>query len=130
MQLAEHFGRRGVLVLISDLYDDPDTIVRALGPLRFRGNDLIVFHVLDPAELAFSFDDATTFEDLETGEQLPVVPEKLADRYRALVQEHIAQLTAKCAELRVDYALFDTSRPLDHALVSYLSARERMTRVR
>jgi hypothetical protein len=70
------------------------------------------------------------FEDLETGEQLPIVPEALGDQYRALMRNHIEQLTAKCAEQRIDYALFQTSMPLDHALVSYLSARERLTRVR
>jgi len=74
-KLAEHFGRRGVIVLISDLYEDPEAIVDAVSPLRFRGNDLIVFHVLDPTELEFGFSDAQPFEDLESGEQMPVVPE-------------------------------------------------------
>jgi hypothetical protein len=64
-----------VLVVISDLYDDPDAIVAAVQPLRFRGNDIIVFHVLDPTELEFGFSDAQPFEDLESGEQMPVVPE-------------------------------------------------------
>ena len=56
--MAEHFGRRGLLVLISDLYEDPEAVLEAVAPLRFRGNDIIVFHVLDPAEIEFSFDDA------------------------------------------------------------------------
>ena len=64
-KLAEHFGRRGVIVLISDLYEDPEAIVDAVSPLRFRGNDLIVFHVLDPTELEFGFSDAQPFEDLD-----------------------------------------------------------------
>jgi uncharacterized protein (DUF58 family) len=128
--MAEHFGRRGILALISDLYEDPERVIDALKPLRFRGNDLIVFHVLDPAEIAFPFGDASSFEDLETGEQIPVVPEALGDQYRELVRAHIDALASKCAELRIDYALFDTSKPLDHALFSYLSARERLTRTR
>jgi uncharacterized protein (DUF58 family) len=128
--LAEHFSRRGVLVLISDLYEDPQDVLEAIGPLRFRGHDLIVFHVLDPAEIEFPYDDASAFEDLETGEQIPVVPEALAEQYRTLVREHTEALAAKCAELRVDYTLVNTSTPLDLVLFNYLSARERLTRVR
>ena len=77
-KMAEHFKRRGILVLISDFYEEPDAILEAIKPLRFLGNDLIVFHVLDPAEIDFGFDDASSFEDLESGEQMPVVPESLA----------------------------------------------------
>jgi uncharacterized protein (DUF58 family) len=128
--LAEHFSRRGMLVLISDLYEDPQQVLEAIGPLRFRGHDLIVFHVLDPAEIEFTYDDASAFEDLETGEQIPVVPEALAEQYRALIREHSEALSAKCAELRIDYALLNTSTPIDVALFNYLSARERLTRVR
>lgn len=128
--LAEHFSRRGVLVLISDLYEDPDAIVDAVGPLRFRGHDLIVFHVLDRAELDFGFEAATSFEDLESGEQIPVVPEAFAEQYRALIREHVSALTTRFSEIRVDYTLLNTSQPLDYALFSYLSARERLSRVR
>jgi len=128
--LAEHFSRRGLLVLISDLYEDPQDVLEAISPLRFRGHDLIVFHVLDPAEIEFTYDDASAFEDLETGEQIPVVPAALAEQYRTLVREHTEALAAKCAELRVDYTLVNTSTPLDLVLFNYLSARERLTRVR
>ncbi|HEX5476096.1 MAG TPA: DUF58 domain-containing protein [Vicinamibacterales bacterium] len=128
--LAEHFSRRGVLVLISDLYEDPDAVVEAVGPLRFRGHDLIVFHVLDHAELDFGFEAATSFEDLESGEQIPVVPEAFAEQYRALIREHVHALTERFSEIRVDYTLLNTSQPLDYALFSYLSARERLSRVR
>ena len=73
-KMAEHFKRRGILLLISDFYDEPDAILEAIKPLRFLGNDLIVFHVLDPQEIDFDYDDASSFEDLESGEQIPVVP--------------------------------------------------------
>jgi uncharacterized protein (DUF58 family) len=129
-KLAEHFGRRGVLVLISDLYEDPQAIIDAVSPLRFRGNDLIVFHVLDPAEIDFPYDDASAFEDIESGEQIPVVPEALAGQYRELVRAHIEALATKFGELRIDYSLLNTANPLDHALFNYLSMRERMNRVR
>ena len=81
--MAEHFGRRGLLILISDLYEEPDAVIEAIGPLRFRGNDIAVFHLLDPAELDFSFREPSAFEDLESGEQIPIVPDALADQYKA-----------------------------------------------
>lgn len=129
-KLAEHFRRRSVLVLISDFYDDPDVILEAIKPLRFLGNELLVFHVLDPAEIDFSYDDASSFEDLESGEQLPVVPASFGDEYRKLIAEHSNALAAKFSEHRIDYTLLNTSKPLDHALFSYLSSRERLMRVR
>jgi uncharacterized protein (DUF58 family) len=129
-KMAEHFKRRGILVLISDFYEEPDTILEAIKPLRFLGNDLIVFHVLDPAELDFGYEDASSFEDLETGEQVPVVPESLRDEYRAMIRAHIDALTTKFSEHRIDYALLNTAEPLDRALFSYLSSRERLMRVR
>ncbi len=129
-KLAEHFGRRGVLVVISDFYDEPEAIIDAVTPLRFRGNEIIVFHVLDPAELNFGFTDAQAFEDLESGEQIPVVPASLRKEYQALVRAHIDALTQKFSEVRIDYSMLDTSQPLDHALHRYLGARERKLRSR
>jgi uncharacterized protein (DUF58 family) len=129
-KMAEHFGRRGLLVLISDLYEDPDAVLEAVGPLRFRGSDIIVFHLLDPAELDFTFDAPSSFEDLETGEQIPVVPAALAEQYRSLVRAHIDGLTERFSGSRIDYTLVNSSAPLDHALFSYLTSRERLARVR
>jgi uncharacterized protein (DUF58 family) len=129
-KMAEHFGRRGVLVLISDLYEDPDQVLEAVGPLRFRGNEIVVFHLLDPAELDFSFTDPSAFEDLESGEQIPIVPEALGEQYRDLVRAHITGLTERFSANRIDYTLINTSSPLDHALFSYLTTRERLSRVR
>lgn len=129
-KMAEHFKRRGILLLISDFYDEPDAILDAIKPLRFLGNDLIVFHVLDPQEINFDFDDASTFQDLESGEQVPVVPQSFRAEYRRLIQEHINRLSTKFSEQRIDYALLNTSEPLDRALFSYLSSREKLARVR
>jgi uncharacterized protein (DUF58 family) len=129
-KVAEHFGRRGVLVLVSDLYEEPDAVLEAIGPLRFRGHDIIVFHLLDQAELNFEYIDPSAFEDLESGEQIPIVPEALAAQYRELVQAHIQALTERFSANRIDYTLLNTSSPLDHALFSYLSTRERLMRTR
>jgi uncharacterized protein (DUF58 family) len=127
---AEHFKRRSIVVLISDLYENPGDILDALKPYRFLGNDLVVFHVLDPAEIDFPYTDASRFQDLESGEQIPVVPGAVAAQYRALMREHIEDLTGKFAEARIDYMQIRTSRPLDDALFGYLSNRERLMRVR
>ena len=91
---------------------------------------MIVFHVLDPAEVEFNYDQASAFEDLESGEQIPIVPEALAEQYRALIMEHSDTLRSKFSELRIDYALINTATTLDQALFSYLSMREQMSRVR
>jgi uncharacterized protein (DUF58 family) len=129
-KVAEHFRRRSVIVLISDFYDDPDVILDAMKPLRFLGNELLVFHVLDPAEINFDYDDASSFEDLESGEQLPVVPESFGDEYRKLIAAHVEALSTKFSEHRIDYTMMNTAEPLDRALFSYLSSREKLMRVR
>jgi uncharacterized protein (DUF58 family) len=129
-KMAEHFGRKGILVIVSDLYESPEAVIDAIKPLRYRGNDLIVFHVLDPAEIDFNFDDASSFQDLESGEQIPVVPSGMAEEYRKLVKEHIEALSTRFSQNRVDYTLVNTATPLDYALFKYLSARQRLSRIR
>jgi hypothetical protein len=119
-----------VLVVISDFYEEPDAVLDAVSPLRFRGNDIIVFHVLDPSELEFGFGDAQPFEDLESGEQLPVVPEAFRDEYRSLVSAHVDALQRAFSGVRVDYTLLDTSKPLDFALFRYLNSRARTMKIR
>ena len=127
---GEACHRRGLMVLVSDLYEDPRAVLDAVALLSHRGSDLMVFHVLDPAELELPFDEPAAYEDLESGERIPVVPDAVRERYRALVAEHIATLSRILGENRIDYGLFDTSKPLDHALASFLTRRERMVRVR
>jgi len=130
LRATERLRRRGIVAIISDLYDDPRAIVEAVRPLRFRGHDVAVFHLLDPAEIDFPYDEPSSFEDLESGDRLPVVPESLGAEYRALVQAHVAALQRLFTESRIDYSLFNTSTPLDYALFRYLSLRERLMRVR
>ena len=84
--MAERLTRRGIVVLISDFYEEPDQVRDAVGLLRAGGSDVLAFHLLDPAELKFPFEAAATFEDLESGDRVPVVPEDLRDRYRDLVR--------------------------------------------
>ena len=127
---GEACHRRGLMVLVSDLYEDPRAVLDAVALLSHRGGDLMVFHVLDPAELDLPFDEPAAYEDLESGERIPVVPDAVRERYRALVAAHIETLGRVLGENRIDYGLFDTSKPLDHALASFLTRRERMMRVR
>jgi uncharacterized protein (DUF58 family) len=129
-KLSESLRRRSLVVLISDLYEDPDAVLGALANLRGRGNDLIVFHLLDPREIDFSFSDASNFIDMETGVKMPIIPEYLRKQYRELVAQHTAALSKRIGESRADYALFDTSKPLDRALFSYLASRQNFSRVR
>ena len=129
-QASEHFRRRGILVVISDFYAEPAAALRAVLQLRNRGNELLVMQVLDRAELEFPFDERGSFEDLETGERIPVVPAEVRARYRELMDAHLAELRRLFAASGVDYALLDTTKPLDHALSSYLTSRQRLVRVR
>jgi len=129
-KVAEVIRRRGIMVLISDFYEEPEAVLDAVKVLRYKGNDLIVFHVLDPAEIEFPFDEVANYQDLETGEAIPVIPEYLREQYRKLVAEHIDRLSRWLGDNRIDYTLFDTSTPLDYALFSYLSNRQRLSRVR
>jgi len=129
-KLTESLRRRSIVLLISDLYEEPDAVLSALANVRGRGNDLIVFHLLDRSEIEFPFADATNFVDLETGDRMPVIPDYLRAQYREVVADHTATLERRMREQRVDYALFDTSRPLDQALFTYLLARERFNTVR
>jgi uncharacterized protein (DUF58 family) len=128
--LAEHFKRRSIVALISDLYENPDDLIEAVRPYRFLGNDLVIFHVLDPAEIEFPYTDASRFQDLESGEEVPVVPEVFAAQYRKMMQEHIEAIRSRCSESRIDYVLIDTSKPLDEGLFAFLGNRERLMRVR
>ena len=127
---TEFFKRRGIIVIVSDFYEEPQRVVDAIKPLSHAGNDVIVFHILDPAEIDFPYDEAVSFQDLETGRKMPVVPDKLRVQYRQLVQEHIATLSKKCGENRIDYTLFSTATPLDHALFKFLAIRSTLNRVR
>ncbi|MDH3206843.1 MAG: DUF58 domain-containing protein [Gemmatimonadota bacterium] len=130
LKITELLKRKGILVIISDLYEDPEAVLTAIGPIRAKGHDVIVFHLMDPAEIEFPFEEASGFEDLETHEQIPVIPAKLRDEYKAVIAKHLETLKTRLTANRIDYTLLDTSKPLDLALFQYLLARERMSKAR
>jgi len=123
--LAEYLTRRGVIVLISDLYDEPENIVAGLKVLKAKGNDIIVFHIMDNFELTFPFEDMAQFEDMETKRKLHVIPEYLRTQYLGILKDHMERIRKELSGMRVDYCLIDTSKPLDAALFSYLAARSK-----
>jgi uncharacterized protein (DUF58 family) len=124
-QLAEALVKRSLVVLISDLLDEPESVIKALRLLKFRGTDVIVFQVLDPNELTFPFRGASRFKDVESTEEVLAEPSAIRTGYL----RELAGLTLRFdRELRgagIDYVQLDTSQPLDFALLAYLAARER-----
>jgi len=122
--------RAGIIVLVTDCYEQPDALGRAVDALRMHGHDLIVFHVVDPAERELPGDDDTTFEDAESGNLLPLKPRALRDKYQSLVRAHHEALQSRFAAAGADYVRLDTSEPLDRALHAYLDARLTRGRVR
>jgi uncharacterized protein (DUF58 family) len=123
---ADLLTRRGIVVLISDLYDEPEKIIEGLEHLRFLGNEVIVFHVLDRQELEFNYREAVVLEDAETTDQLHVLPDVLRDEYLRGVRIHIDALREGATRNRIDYELLRTYEPLDAALFSYLARRSHM----
>ena len=130
LKISESQHRKSILLILSDLYEPAEKIRDALGPLRDAGHDVVVMHLLDPAELNFTFDAAGTFEDLESGERIPVVPGRLRTRYTELIRDHLAAVEKLLGEGRIDYLMVDTSKPVDEVLFQYLLRRERMQSVR
>ena len=129
-KLAHLASRAGIVVLVTDCYEQPDVIGRAVDTLRMRGHDMIVFHLVDPAERDLPFTAATTFEDAESGARLPMRPDDMRAKYRALLASHYEALTKRFAGAGVDYVRVFTDQPLDLALHAYLDRRLARSRVR
>ncbi|MGV3707863.1 MAG: DUF58 domain-containing protein [Gemmatimonas sp.] len=122
--------RAGIIVLVTDCYDQPETVANSVATLRMRGHDVIVFHLVDVAERDFPYTAATTFEDAESGARLPLRPEDLRGKYQKLLTEHHAQLTRRLANTGADYVRVYTDQPLDRALHEYLDRRLMRSKVR
>lgn len=121
--LADGIGKRGFVVLISDLLDEPERVIDGLRHFRFRGSDVIVFHLLDPAERTFPFERAARFRDIELGDELMAVPSVVRGQYLDALQQAIDRYKRELGSAGIDYSLIDTSTPLEFALMSYLSTR-------
>jgi uncharacterized protein (DUF58 family) len=124
-RVAETYPRRGMMVLISDLFVDPADVQRGLRLLRQRGHDVLVLHVLDDDELDFPFARPARFEGLETADELTCNPRALREGYLAALDQFLSTVRHSCARDNVDYALIRTSMPLDAALTAFLRHRLR-----
>lgn len=127
-ELAERFSRRGVVVILSDLFDDPESLLAGLKHFRHRRHDVIVMHVLDPAELEFPFQQPTLFKGLEQLGELLVDPARLRKAYKQEFDEFQKAIAAGCRSQGADYVLMRTDRPLDAALTAYLHRRQQRLR--
>jgi len=127
---AQLRSRTGVVVFVSDCYEEPAVLRRALGGMRSRGNDVVVFHVIDPAERDLPWSAPANFEDAESGERMPLRPDELRSRYREIFEAHRAELLREFGRERIDYAPLETDQPLDGALRTYLDLRLMGSRVR
>jgi uncharacterized protein (DUF58 family) len=124
--VAERVKRRGLVIVISDLIDDPARVADGLMHFRHDHHEVIVFQVLDDAELAFPFDRTTRFKDMEGAGSLVADPRKVRDRYRARMQAFLDEVRTLCFERNIGYALANTKEPYDRFLAAYLEKRSRL----
>lgn len=125
-QLAERIKRRGLIIIFSDLFDDPNLVMSGLKHFRHKKHEVIVFQILDPLERTFNFRRDALFKDLETGEEISTQPCHIRGEYRKLMNEFIDTYRKQCRENRIDHVLMDTSQDFDRALIQYLIKRKRI----
>jgi uncharacterized protein (DUF58 family) len=126
-QLAESIKRRALVVVISDLFDDPDKLVEALKHFRHKKHEVVVFHVLDPAELTFPFDDVTRIEDIEDRREVISDPRAFRKAYLEELARFLETVRSGCQAAQIDYALASTGQPFDRFLGTYLARRQSMS---
>ena len=124
LHFQDMLRRRGFVVLISDFYEDPEKIVRTIEPMRFHGNEVLLFHVLDPQEIRPKLGEPMTLIDMETDEALEVTPDYAHHDYRERMDAHIKQLSERVRAAGMEYYLLVTDRPLDGALREFLTLRQ------
>ena len=121
---AELLRDKGLVIVFSDLYADVLDVMEALHHVRFSGHDVVVFHVMDEAEVKFDFDAPMRFRDIETGERIVANAKALRTSYLEQIQAFTDELKTECRKVDIDYVLVDTSQPFDKALLSFLATRK------
>ena len=116
--------RRGIAIIISDFYEDPESIVHTIEPLRYQGHEVVLFHILDPQEIRPVMKGSAIVVDMETDQKIEVVPDYIRTTYRAKVDAHIEELRTRTLAAGMDYQLLVTDQPLDESLRRYLTLRE------
>ena len=124
--LANMVGKRGLVIIISDLYDDPTEVMKALQHFVYKRHQIIVFHLMDPAELDFPFKKILSFTDMETDERLQVDPRYVREGYLAEINAFIARYRRECGERNIEYVLCRTDESYDRFLLNYLARRKAM----
>jgi len=119
----ELLRRRGIVLILSDFYEDPETIVKALEPLRFHGSEVVLFHILDPEEIKPKLRGPSILVDLETDQRMEVIPEYIKGEYRRRMDDHLEQMQQKTRAAGLGYHLLTTDKSLDQALSEYLHLR-------
>jgi len=127
-ELAASIAKRGLVIVISDLYDEPGEIIKALQHFVYKKHQIIVFHVLDAAEVKFPFTHTTSFVDMETGEKLQVDPRYVKAAYTAEMQAFIAHYRKECSDRNIEYVLATTDTPYDRMLLDYLARRKALVK--
>ncbi len=123
---AEAIKKRGLIILISDLFDDPDKVLSGLQHFRYKGHEVIVFHVLDPQEITLDFTQRTRFRDMESGEEIVTDPWHIQSDYQKSMEQFCDYIKSNCRQKNIDYVQLSTDLPLDMALSEYLIKRKRI----
>jgi len=125
-EMAERIKKRGLIILISDLLDDPDNILNGLKHFRHNKQEVIVFHILDQQELEFDFNARTRFKDMESGEEITTEPWHIRKAYAESIEKLQKDYRKKCREYLVDYVPLFTDQSLDKALTEYIRKRKKL----
>ena len=125
-QLAERISRRGLVIILSDLFDDPSKVMAALKHFRHKNHEVLVMQILDPLERSFAFGGDAVFKDIETGETITTQPYHIQQAYQEAMGAFIDRYKRECRENSIDYLLLDTATPFDVALLNYLNKRQRI----
>ncbi|MCX6153112.1 MAG: DUF58 domain-containing protein [Candidatus Kapabacteria bacterium] len=124
--LAEKIKKRGLVIVISDFFDDPVSVLNALSHFRHSKSEVLAFQILDPREIDFKFGDGANFKDMETGEEMITQPYHIQNSYSHAVNDFLGHIKRECFNRQIDYTLIDTSMSFDKALTAYLGKREKM----
>jgi len=124
--IAEKIKRRGLVVIVSDFFDDINSILSALKHFRYKNNEVIVFQVLDPLERSFAFGRDAVFKDLETGAEMTTQPYQIQKAYKDAMSNFISKIKSECRNSNIEYNLIETSTPFDKAIFNYIQKRSRL----
>lgn len=124
--VVDKIKRRGLVIIISDFFDDPDSVLSALKKFHYKKNEIIVFQILDPVEKSFAFGGDAIFVDSETREEMTSQPYQIQKAYQQSMEEFLNKIKNECLRFGIEYNLIDTNMPFDKALFSYFKKRSRL----